>query len=185
MIVHGYYLLRNVTPIWVVSLASLLSACRHSDEANMQCYEDTVASVAASHDCLDLKDTVRAATGADAIVLTPMTDTADATDVFRIRKRPQQVYSAAQLYGHWVLGTRHECYYPDSTGRTWDTEDDVSEDEVQCFRWTLVDNQLMIEYQMRLGGVVPRDYIVTYVDDETLVYKDLYGAAYMWDKYIR
>jgi len=27
-----------------------------------------------------------------------------------------------------------------------------------------------------------RQYVVTFVDDETLVYRDAYGGSYMWDK---
>lgn len=37
-------------------------------------------------------------------------------------------------------------------------------------------------FPMRMGGVVLKEYLVTYADDESLVYKDAYGTSYMWDK---
>ncbi|MCR5193871.1 MAG: hypothetical protein K6D59_11285 [Bacteroidales bacterium] len=39
-----------------------------------------------------------------------------------------------------------------------------------------------MEIPMELGGVLYRQYVVTFVDDETMVYRDRYNSSYMWDK---
>ena len=70
----------------------------------------------------------------------------------------------------------------DGTGLSWDTGDDVSREERKQFRWTLDSNQLRVVYPIATGGVVTRDYFVTFADDESLVYKDEFGSSHMWDK---
>lgn len=97
-------------------------------------------------------------------------------------RKEHAVYAATQLCGEWVCGTLHEVYNSDSTGLQWDTKDDVGREEAQKFTWRLENNNLQQVYSMQLGGVVPRAYKVTFVDDESLVYKDYFGESYMWDK---
>lgn len=97
-------------------------------------------------------------------------------------RKQQTMYSSESLVGEWVHGTVHELYYSDNTGLQWDTKDDVSKDEAQTFYWEMKDNQLKQVYKMELGAVVPRTYTVTFVDDESLVYKDDFGTSFMWDK---
>lgn len=110
------------------------------------------------------------------------TDTATRTDARLFGRKEATIYSARQLCGKWVMGPVYECYYADGTGKQWDTSEDVDESEAQTFRWTLDSNLLHEVYSMTAGGVVPRDYVVTYADDESLVYKDAFGNAYMWDR---
>lgn len=97
-------------------------------------------------------------------------------------KKERKVYAAEQLCGEWVCGTLHEMYNIDSTGLQWDTKDDVGREEAQKFTWQLENNNLQQVYSMRLGGVVPRTYKVTFVDDESLVYRDNFGESYMWER---
>ena len=81
-----------------------------------------------------------------------------------------------------MRSTEHEVYLADGTGRMWDTSDDVSETEAQSFSWTLDSNLLTLVCNLELGGIIPKRYVVTFVDDENLSYKDHYGKAYLWDK---
>lgn len=109
-------------------------------------------------------------------------DTATRVDFAAFRRRQTVFYTAEQIAGEWVQGTLHEVYRADGTGLSWDTEDDVGREEGKQFRWTLDSNQLRVVYPIATGGVVPRDYFVTFADDESLVYKDGFGTSYMWDK---
>ena len=109
-------------------------------------------------------------------------DTATRVDFAAFRRRQKVFYTAEQIAGEWVQGTLHEVYRADGTGLSWDTEDDVSREEGKLFRWTLDSNQLRVVYPIATGGAVPRDYFVTYADDESLVYKDEFGSSHMWDK---
>lgn len=97
-------------------------------------------------------------------------------------RKSQTFYSPKALWGEWTKGTLHELYFADSTGLQWDTSDDVSRDEAQRFSWTLDKNHLRQIFTMQLGGIVPRDYTVTFVDDESLVYKDDFDVVFMWDR---
>ena len=109
-------------------------------------------------------------------------DTATRVDFAAFRRRQTVFYTAEQIAGEWVQGTLHEEYHVDGTGLSWDTGDDVSREEGKQFRWTLDSNQLRVMYPISTGGVVPRDYFVTFADDESLVYKDEFGSSHMWDK---
>ena len=43
----------------------------------------------------------------------------------------------SQIYGKWMTadGTYFEVYYSDGTGKYWDLNDDVTEDEATKFTW--------------------------------------------------
>ena len=114
--------------------------------------------------------------------LTERQDTAEATNLRLLARKQRTIYSPALLVGEWQRANEHEHYIADGTGSRWDTGDDLARDEAQTFRWTMDSNLLTFEYRTALGAVVPRQYVVTFVDDETLVYRDAYGSAYMWDK---
>ena len=64
----------------------------------------------------------------------------------------------------------------------WDVSEDVAHSEAQRFLWTLDSNLLSIDFRLELGAIVPKRYVVTFADDENLVYRDAYGFSYMWDK---
>ena len=109
-------------------------------------------------------------------------DTAVRTDLRYMVRKQKVFYSASHLYGEWTRGTEHEQYLPDGTGLFWDTGDDVGRNEALRFRWSLDSNVLQMVFKLSMGGVVPKEYLVTFADDESLVYRDDVGDSYMWDK---
>ena len=111
-----------------------------------------------------------------------MKDETTRTDLRLFGRKEMTLYTEQQLCGEWVMGTVHELYCADGTGRQWDTSEDVRAEEAQNFIWVLDSNRLHEVYRLQMGGAVPREYVVTFVDDETLVYKDSYDRAYLWDR---
>ena len=110
------------------------------------------------------------------------TDTATQKDWRGFARKQSKIYSPALLTGIWKKGSLQQQYRADGTGLRWDEADDVSHAEAQGFSWTMDSNCLTLYFTMTLGGIVPKEYLVTYVDEESLVYKDAYGTSYMWDK---
>lgn len=86
------------------------------------------------------------------------------------------------LSGYWISGTLHEYYDADGTGYTWDTVDDVNEDEAQRFTWSLENTTLTQLHQMEMGGVIPKTYTVTKLSATNLNYHDDYGKYYSFTK---
>lgn len=109
-------------------------------------------------------------------------DSAEITNLRLLTRKQKVIYEAALLVGKWTRGTENEVYLSDGTGRMWDSSEDVSASEAQSFNWTLDSNLLTIICHLELGGVLPKRYVVTFADDESLVYRDNYGTFYMWDK---
>lgn len=91
-------------------------------------------------------------------------------------------FDESLLIGYWQSGTLHEYYQEDGTGYTWDTVDDVHEEEAQPYTWTLSGSTLTQYHQMELGGVVPKTYTLTILDASTLAYHDSYGTSYVFHK---
>ena len=110
-------------------------------------------------------------------------DTADETNWIFSRKKPV-IYDPKLLVGEWLRDTEHEVYFADSTGMRWDTSDDIMREEAQVFRWTMDSNSLTIKYTLTFGALMIRQYEVTFVDDETLVYRDAFDDSYMWEKVV-
>ncbi|MEA3448521.1 MAG: lipocalin family protein [Bacteroidota bacterium] len=91
-------------------------------------------------------------------------------------------FDESLLYGKWVEGTVYERYKSDGTGYTWDTSDDVSEEEAQDFTWTLDEDQLVQIHIMEIGGNIPKTYTVTELNETNLTYKDDYGTTHNYTK---
>ncbi len=89
---------------------------------------------------------------------------------------------ATLLPGYWQQGTVHEYYNADGSGYTWDTADDVTEEEAQPFNWTLTGATLVQSHQMEMGGVVPKTYTVEKLTATTLSYHDDYGRTYTFTR---
>ena len=87
-------------------------------------------------------------------------------------------FDESLLYGKWKQGTLFEKYLSDGTGWTWDTSDDVTEDDAQPFEWTLDKDDLTQIHIMETGGKVPKVYKVTELTSTTFKYKDDYGKNY-------
>ncbi|MEA1874368.1 MAG: hypothetical protein U9N51_08080 [Bacteroidota bacterium] len=91
-------------------------------------------------------------------------------------------FDESLLIGKWVEGTVYERYNADNTGYTWDTSDDVLEEEAQDFTWSLDEDQLVQIHIMEIGGNIPKTYIVTELSEFYLTYKDDYGTVHSFEK---
>lgn len=109
-------------------------------------------------------------------------DSAISTDWRKTANKGTKIYSPSLLAGTWKRGSLQHKYRANGTGSRWDEGEDVDYGEAQTFVWTMDSNCLTLVFAMQLGGVVPKEYVVTYLDEESLVYKDAYGNSYMWDK---
>jgi len=91
-------------------------------------------------------------------------------------------FDESLLIGKWVEGTVYERYNADNTGYTWDTSDDVSEEEAQDFTWSLDEDQLVQIHIMEIGGNIPKTYTVTELGESYLTYQDDYGTVHSFEK---
>ncbi len=98
-------------------------------------------------------------------------------------KEEEESFDESLLIGKWVSGTLFYRYDSDGTGGTWDTDDDVTEEEAQPFTWTLEKSTLThIHIMEEMGGNVPRVYTVKELTAEKLRYVDDFGKEYSFDK---
>jgi len=86
------------------------------------------------------------------------------------------------LPGKWKENTVYEKYYSNGEGATWDTSDDVTEDEAQPFTWTLVKEELTQIHIMEMGGKIPKRYTVTVLTPTKLSYHDDYDKSHTFSK---
>ena len=63
-----------------------------------------------------------------------------------------------------------------STGLTWDVNDDMSEEEATPFEWEAYDNALMLSHKMLLRGIVPRYYHLDILNAYDLRFHDAYSS---------
>jgi len=91
-------------------------------------------------------------------------------------------FDSKMLVGKWQSNTLFEKYHSDFTGTTWDTADDVFEDEAHPFDWELDGNTLTQIHKMEMGGVIPKTYTVTELTDSTFKYRDNYDKSYSFHK---
>ena len=91
-------------------------------------------------------------------------------------------FDSTLLYGKWNEGTVFERYDSGGTGATWDTADDISEEEGQPFSWSLEGSTLIQEHNTTFGSVVPKVYTVTELTYSTLKYHDDYGTSHSFTK---
>lgn len=94
----------------------------------------------------------------------------------------EEEFNENLLIGKWKSGTLYYKYFDDHTGYTWDTSDDVNEDEAQPFEWTLVKTELQQIHLMVSGGKVPKYYTVVELTTTTLRYKDSFGKRFSFTK---
>ena len=172
---------------WTVLLAVLLMASCHRGKKTQPV--DSMGTVPQKDTVAIIADTIVADTTSSTAVTPARTtthtlqqETAETTNLRLFARKQQTLYSPALMVGEWQRGQEHEQFLAGGSGRRWDTSDDVYREEAQTFHWTMDSNLLMMKYPMSLGGLVVRQYVVTFVDDETMVYRDAYGGSYMWDK---
>ena len=80
------------------------------------------------------------------------------------------------LPGLWQKGTH--VYYrfnDDGTGYTWDTDDDLTENEASPFHWKISNGSLMLTHQLRMTGFIPRMYHIDAINDGSLQFHDPYS----------
>lgn len=164
----------------------LLVGCHHKHKDNQtKTTTDptiTITTTTDSQKPSDKSEKSDKSISSDQADLQLQSDTAVRTDWRISARKNAKIYSPSLLAGEWQNGNLHHQYRSDGTGSRWDLSDDIERHEAQGFSWTMDSNSLTMFFTMELGGVVPKEYLVTFVDDETLVYKDRYGKSYMWDK---
>ena len=95
----------------------------------------------------------------------------------------EEVFNRTFLLGKWHSGTEFYKYLEDGTGGTWDTADDVKEEEAQQFTWTLVNDELTHIHILELGGTgVPKIYTITELTSTILKYQDDFGVSHTFTK---
>lgn len=95
---------------------------------------------------------------------------------------PEQSFDADLMSGTWVSGTEYWTYTADGLGHTWDTADDVTEEEAQQFTWQLDGATLSINHIGEMGEVIPKTYTVTKLTTTELQYKDLYNFVHSFTR---
>lgn len=96
---------------------------------------------------------------------------------------PEEVsFDDSLLIGKWQSGTLYYKYLDDGSGATWDTADDVTEEEAQAFTWTLVKSELTHIHVLEIGGSVPKIYTVTELTSASLKYHDGFGVNFSFTK---
>ena len=89
----------------------------------------------------------------------------------------QPNFDESLIIGKWKSGTLFERYDADKSGATWDTADDVEEDEAQEFTWTIDKDQLEQIHIIVNGGLVPKRYTITDLTETTMKYEDDFGVT--------
>lgn len=97
-------------------------------------------------------------------------------------QKEEEPFDQSLLIGKWKSGTVYYKYLSDGSGGTWDTADDVTEEEAQAFTWTLVKDVLTHIHILEMGGTVPKVYTVTELTSTTLKYHDDFGADFSFTK---
>lgn len=94
----------------------------------------------------------------------------------------EEFFDETLLIGKWQSGTLYYKYIDDGSGATWDTGDDITEEEAQEFTWTLEQTELTHIHIIEMGGVLPKVYTVTELTATTLKYKDDFNKSYSFTK---
>ncbi|MDE5419150.1 lipocalin family protein [Ancylomarina sp. DW003] len=94
----------------------------------------------------------------------------------------QASFDESLIIGKWKSGTLFERYDSDKSGATWDTADDVKEEEAQEFTWTINKDQLEQIHIIVSGGKVPKVYTITNLTASSMEYKDAYGEITSFSK---
>lgn len=84
-------------------------------------------------------------------------------------------YDTDLLIGLWQSETVYYRYNEDGTGSTWDTADDVTEEEASRFTWEINKKRMIHKHQLEIGGTVPKAYTIKRLDLLNLEYTDDYG----------
>lgn len=91
-------------------------------------------------------------------------------------------FSVDDIYGKWRSGTLFYRYDVGYEGVTWDTADDVAEEEGQRFTWEIAGDDMTHIYIMEMGASVPKTYVIDELTPSVLRYHDDYGKSYRFSK---
>ncbi len=79
-------------------------------------------------------------------------------------------------------GDEYFRYDTNKAGATWDTADDVTEEEAQTFTWEVTGSQLTQVHTIEMGGTVTKIYTLTELTTQRLSYKDEFGSTFTYTK---
>lgn len=81
-------------------------------------------------------------------------------------------------------GYEYYRYEVGGIGATWDTADDVTEEEAQEFKWTLIKSDLTLRHRIETTDEygIPKVYVVLKLTSTNLVYEDDFGNTYEFSK---
>lgn len=92
-------------------------------------------------------------------------------------------YDTDLLIGRWQSGTLYYWFNEDGTALTWDTADDVTEEEASSLTWTLERSRFTHIHHMGISkAVVPKHYRITQLDLLSLIFEDEFGTVYTFTK---
>jgi len=97
-------------------------------------------------------------------------------------EKDEPFFDQSLLTGKWQSGTLFYKYHANGTGGTWDTADDVLEEEAQEFTWTLVSAELTHIHICEIGCDIPKVYTVTELTATSLRYHDDFGVNWTFTK---
>ena len=83
----------------------------------------------------------------------------------------EEEFDETLLYGTWRSGTLYYKYLSNGKGSSWDTKDDVDEDD-QPFTWSLVKSEIRMLHLSFGGGTSPETFIIAELTATTLKCKD-------------
>ena len=168
----------------LLSVTLILSACHHKGKEKIEMPSPDTQECVSPPDTqsIDSADTQNVPEEKKEKQYQLQKDSLETTNLRIFARKVSVIYDPALLVGEWYNGTEHERYGADGRGRCWDSSDDVDRGEAQEFRWSMDSNILILRHHMEMGVEVPRRYVVTFVDDETLVYRDAYGRSYMLER---
>ncbi len=87
------------------------------------------------------------------------------------------------MLGKWREGTEYYRYDTEHEGATWDTGDDVSEEEATIFTWEINGDRLCHYHRFSVGSaIVPKTYTLTKLTESALQYHDDTGKEHNYVK---
>ena len=92
-------------------------------------------------------------------------------------------FNVKYLFGEWIEGTVHDTYIDGGKGYSWDTSDDITEEDASPFEWRLSYDTLQVNHILWNGAIIPKIYIVTTLDSLQLEYYEFNtGLEHHYDK---
>lgn len=86
--------------------------------------------------------------------------------------KKEESFDESLIPGKWQTGTEFWVYEFGGLGHTWDTADDVTEDEAQSFTWEKSDARLTVTHIGEMGEMIPKTYTITTLTNTTFAIKD-------------